>query len=197
MHYMKQLQALGATILTLSHSNKDGVKESGTAELEQDSDALLRVDRETTTGENLSNIVTTTLKAAGRTRFHCEGVVYKSAPIGKDYDYLYSALKTMTATDDKVDMEVVEKIEPKKLSKNDDEIVKDIINKMDELNMNKKVQAKEHLLLTEVSQSTKKSQSKIADLLREGVGRYWSYEQKKLNKKDKKSKRVKVYKSLR
>jgi len=93
-------------------------------------------------------------------------------------------------------MEVVEKIEPKKLSKNDDEIVKDIINKMDELNMNKKVQAKEHLLLTEVSQSTKKSQSKIADLLREGVGRYWSYEQKKLNKKDKKSKRVKVYKSL-
>jgi len=53
----------GATFLSLGHTNKDGKNQSGTAEIEQDSDAIFRID---TISEN--NISTSTIKPAGRVR---------------------------------------------------------------------------------------------------------------------------------
>lgn len=64
MHSIKALNKLGATFITLGHTNKDGKRESGTAELEQDSDAMIRVD----SIENNGRIVTS-LSKGGRCRF--------------------------------------------------------------------------------------------------------------------------------
>lgn len=44
LHMVKDLCKLGVTFITLGHTNKDGKANSGTAEIEQDSDDLLRVD---------------------------------------------------------------------------------------------------------------------------------------------------------
>lgn len=53
----------GATFLSLGHTNKDGEKHSGTAEIEQDSDAIFRIDSYL---EN--NIATSTIQKGGRCR---------------------------------------------------------------------------------------------------------------------------------
>lgn len=44
MHLIKEVCKLGATFISLGHTNKDGEKFSGTAEIEQDSDGVLRID---------------------------------------------------------------------------------------------------------------------------------------------------------
>lgn len=44
MHFIKDVCKLGATFISLGHTNKDGKNQSGTAEIEQDSDALLKID---------------------------------------------------------------------------------------------------------------------------------------------------------
>ncbi len=53
----------GATFLSLGHTNKDGEKQSGTAEIEQDSDAIFRVDSITD-----GDTATSTIMPAGRCR---------------------------------------------------------------------------------------------------------------------------------
>jgi hypothetical protein len=55
--------ATGATFLSLGHTNKDGEKQSGTAEIEQDSDAIFRIDS-ITAGDQ----ATSTIMPAGRCR---------------------------------------------------------------------------------------------------------------------------------
>ncbi len=56
-------KATGATFLSLGHTNKDGKNQSGTAEIEQDSDAIFRIDT-----MSKDNISTSTIKPAGRVR---------------------------------------------------------------------------------------------------------------------------------
>lgn len=64
MHYVKDVCKLGATFISLSHTNKDGKRESGTAEIVQDSDAVLRIDgMEDGKGKYIS-----TIKKGGRCR---------------------------------------------------------------------------------------------------------------------------------
>jgi predicted ATP-dependent serine protease len=63
MHFIKRLQTLGATFISLGHTNKDGKRESGTAEIEQDSDVVLRID-----GEQRDGKQTSTIKCGGRCR---------------------------------------------------------------------------------------------------------------------------------
>jgi hypothetical protein len=101
MHFIKQLLALGATVVSLGHTNKDNIKNSGTAEIEQDSDAILRIDRNV---DEFGGDVTLTISSAGRTRFNCEGVSLKSSPTGSNYDYLYSAINTMRVLNEVVDL---------------------------------------------------------------------------------------------
>jgi predicted ATP-dependent serine protease len=65
MHLIKEVCKLGATFISLGHTNKDGEKFSGTAEIEQDSDGVLRID-----GIDEANDKTvSTIKKGGRCRF--------------------------------------------------------------------------------------------------------------------------------
>ena len=97
MHFIKELLRLGASCISLGHTNKDGIKQSGTAEIEQDSDAILRIDREV---DPMSGEVLLTISAAGRARFNTDrGVTFHCTPVGEGYDYLKTALDSMEKTE--------------------------------------------------------------------------------------------------
>ena len=63
MHLIKEVTKLGATFISLGHTNKDGQNFSGTAEIEQDSDAVLRIDASFRDSE-----IYATIKKEGRCR---------------------------------------------------------------------------------------------------------------------------------
>ncbi len=65
MHLIKEVCKLGATFISLGHTNKDGEKFSGTAEIEQDSDGVLRIDGI----DEADNKTVSTIKKGGRCRF--------------------------------------------------------------------------------------------------------------------------------
>jgi len=102
LHFIKDLQALGATAITLGHTNKDGIKQSGTAEIEQDTEAILRIDRNV---DEVSGEVVLTISEAGRVRLTNPGsVTIKSKPKGTGYKYLYSAMESMTISSEVIDI---------------------------------------------------------------------------------------------
>ncbi len=61
---LRQLQAKGASIIMLAHTNKDKKSHSGTADIEQDGDAMLRVS-----GASDGDTLTVSIKQGGRTRW--------------------------------------------------------------------------------------------------------------------------------
>ncbi len=69
MHRIKALTNKGVTFITLHHTNKDGENFAGTAEIEQDSDALLKI--ETTDGDEPHTKIST-INEGGRVRFFLE-----------------------------------------------------------------------------------------------------------------------------
>ena len=69
MHRIKSLTNKGVTFITLHHTNKDGENFAGTAEIEQDSDALLKI--ETADGDEPHTKVST-INEGGRVRFFLE-----------------------------------------------------------------------------------------------------------------------------
>ncbi len=69
MHRIKALTNKGVTFITLHHTNKDGENFAGTAEIEQDSDALLKID--TTDGDEPHTKIST-INEGGRVRFFLE-----------------------------------------------------------------------------------------------------------------------------
>jgi len=81
---IRQLTKLGATCISISHTNKDGSDYSGTAELEQDSDAIFRIDGIT----SMSNkeMMTSSIKPAGRVRWKNPGERSFSFPIASKPD---------------------------------------------------------------------------------------------------------------
>lgn len=111
MHRIKDILRLGATVVSLGHSNKDGIKHSGTAEIEQDSDAILVMNRavNTDTGE-----VVISIEKGGRVRFNSPGVSFKMKPEGVDYDYHASTLATLEKMDTVVDLKTKADEEEKK-----------------------------------------------------------------------------------
>ena len=66
LHRIKALTTKGATFITLHHTNKDGENFAGTAEIEQDSDALLKLV--TMDGEEEHTKIST-LEEGGRVRY--------------------------------------------------------------------------------------------------------------------------------
>lgn len=122
-HFIKSLQKLGATCVSLGHTNKDHIKQSGTAEIEQDSEGLLRIDRLV---DDFSKEVTLTISAGGRVRFNAEGVTFKSKPQGDGYKYLYSALETMRVSDVTVDIAGVADEMGKDKKKSDERYLEDL-----------------------------------------------------------------------
>lgn len=67
MHRIKELTRLGITFISLHHTNKDGENFSGTAEIEQDSDGLLKI---TTALGDEPHARVSTIVEGGRVRFH-------------------------------------------------------------------------------------------------------------------------------
>lgn len=66
MHFIKDICKLGATFISLGHTNKDGKNQSGTAEIEQDSDALLKIDSSEAMDDE--NNIVSTIQQGGRCR---------------------------------------------------------------------------------------------------------------------------------
>jgi len=69
LHRIKALTAKGATFISLHHTNKDGENFAGTAEIEQDSDALLKL---VTMDGDEEHTKISTLKEGGRVRYFFE-----------------------------------------------------------------------------------------------------------------------------
>jgi len=61
---LRQLQSKGASIIMLAHTNKDKKSHSGTADIEQDGDAMLRVS-----GASDGDTLNVSIKQGGRTRW--------------------------------------------------------------------------------------------------------------------------------
>ncbi len=66
LHRIKALTGKGATFISLHHTNKDGENFAGTAEIEQDSDALLKL---VTMDGDEEHTKISTLKEGGRVRY--------------------------------------------------------------------------------------------------------------------------------
>ena len=90
MSWGKKLTQYGATVLFLGHTNKDGITHSGTAELEQDSDAIFRIKREKGDGE-----ATFTIEAAGRIRYKFNTISFKTELKGDDDSFHTNAMEKM------------------------------------------------------------------------------------------------------
>jgi len=73
LHRIKAIINLGSTFISLHHTNKDGENFSGTAEIEQDSDGLLKI--ETTQGERKNEMIST-IKEGGRVRFYFKEISF-------------------------------------------------------------------------------------------------------------------------
>lgn len=70
MHFIKEMIKSGATVVSIGHTNKDGDKQSGTGEIEQDSDAIFKVSTCEKDKERYSII-----EKAGRVRFRYDNPV--------------------------------------------------------------------------------------------------------------------------
>jgi len=66
MHFIKELCKLGATFISLGHTNKDGKKQSGTAEIEQDCDVLLKIESAPSVEDE--DVIVSTIEKGGRCR---------------------------------------------------------------------------------------------------------------------------------
>jgi hypothetical protein len=83
----------GATFLSLGHTNKDGEKQSGTAEIEQDSDAIFRIDSMTD-----GDTATSTIMEAGRCRL---------APITQSFRFTKGDVTSVERLNNTIDIEVL------------------------------------------------------------------------------------------
>jgi hypothetical protein len=89
----KLCHVTGATFLSLGHTNKDGEKQSGTAEIEQDSDAIFRIDSMTD-----SDPATSTIMPAGRCRLD---------PIEQTFQFTRGNISSVTRLDNPIDIEAL------------------------------------------------------------------------------------------
>ena len=80
----------GATFLSLGHTNKDGEKQSGTAEIEQDSDAIFRIDSMTD-----GDTATSTIMPAGRCRLD---------PIEQTFQFIRGNISSVIRLDNSIDI---------------------------------------------------------------------------------------------
>ncbi len=75
LHFIRELTNRGATVISIAHSNKNREQISGTAELEQDSDAVMRFDKLDDAGDPDGMFVS--ISADGRVRWKPEERSFK------------------------------------------------------------------------------------------------------------------------
>ncbi len=75
MHILRELTSLGATVVSIAHTNKDGKNFSGTAEMEQDADAVIKVNKMIDAEDK--SVMTISLSEGGRIRWKLEPRSYR------------------------------------------------------------------------------------------------------------------------
>lgn len=103
MHFVKGVVRLGAAWISIGHTNKNGDRESGTAEIEQDSDGLLRIDATQDGNRGIAKI-----KKGGRVRWGSCDLTIETLITQEDktqpHLFWYHAIKEASLTRD-VDIE--------------------------------------------------------------------------------------------
>ena len=99
MQRIKKLTALGITVISLHHTNKDGENFAGTADIEQDGDAMLKI--ETARGDEERSRIST-IKEGGRVRYFMEP---------RSFSFIQGDPASVKQLDDVIDPEKIEQIE--------------------------------------------------------------------------------------
>lgn len=159
MHLIKEVCKLGATFVSLGHTNKDGAKFSGTAEIEQDSDGVLRIDG--IEGEN--NMVTTTIKKGGRCRYEVKNV---------SYTFKKGDVMSVAKCDEVIDTET--QLKALEREKSDDYLINEV-KKV--LRLNPNILQKD--IIIAVNEATGQSKAKTIKLLNSYVDKHWKRVQSK------------------
>lgn len=173
MHYIKSICKLGAAWVSIHHSNKDGKRESGTAEIEQDSDGLLRIDSVIDNGRGIANI-----KKGGRCRWGEPNLTIETVITQEDKanpsHFWYQAIKNAQVIGN-VD---IEKKKALSAQAKDMEIIAEII--ADYQSENSELITKTELLKRIAEHELLNlSQSERRQILLDGEGRYWKTERNK------------------
>ena len=158
MHLIKEVCKLGATFISLGHTNKDGVKFSGTAEIEQDSDGVLKID-----GYEDNTTTTSTIKKGGRCRYEVKEVSYK---------FERGDVLSVTKLNDVFDAE--SKIKELELLEKDKYLISEIKRV---LRLNPNMLQKN--IIVAVNEATAESKNKIIKILNTYLDKHWSKAQSK------------------
>ena len=159
MHLIKEVCKLGATFISLGHTNKDGERYSGTAEIEQDSDGVLRIDGI----DEANNQTVSTIKKGGRCRFDVKET---------SFTFRKGNILSVEKLDEVVDTE--NQLKQKETEKNDKFII-DEIKRV--LRLNPNILQKD--IIPTVIENTTVSKNKILKILNTYVDIHWKRTQSK------------------
>lgn len=159
MHLIKEVCKLGATFISLGHTNKDGEKFSGTAEIEQDSDGVLRIDGI----DESDNQTVSTIKKGGRCRFDVKET---------SFTFRKGNVLSVERLDDVIDTE--NQLKQKVTEKNDEFIINEI-KKVLRLNLN--ILQKD--IIPNVTENIGISKNKVIKTLNFYVDKHWKRTQSK------------------
>lgn len=159
MHLIKEVCKLGATFISLGHTNKDGAKFSGTAEIEQDSDGVLRIDGI----DEANNQTVSTIKKGGRCRFDVKET---------SFTFRKGNILSVEKLDEVVDTE--NQLKQKETEKNDKFVI-DEIKRV--LRVNPNILQKD--IIPKVMENTAVSKNKILKILNSYVEIHWKRTQSK------------------
>ncbi len=152
MHILRELTGLGATVVSIAHTNKDGKQFSGTAEMEQDSDAVIRVDRMIDPVNE--NLMTVSFSSGGRVRWKFTPQSF-TLPVFDPNPKLVDEVEYVDLRDAEFFTEVSEDIAAIRLS---------LANDGD---------ANQKTLYERLSEDIESGRDMFAALLRKGRGKFW------------------------
>lgn len=173
MHYIKSFCKLGAAWISIAHANKDNEKQSGTAEIEQDSDGLLRIDSVINDGKGTANI-----KKGGRCRWGEPNLTIETIIIEEDKAnpsfFWYEAIKNSQVIGN-VD---IEKNKYLAVKAKEIEIIAEIIAQYQKENFEPigKTELLNRIKEHDLLDLSKAERNKILDY---GEGKYWRTERDK------------------
>jgi phage/plasmid primase-like uncharacterized protein len=166
MHFIKNIIKLGAAWISIGHTNKDGQKQSGTAEIEQDSDGLLKIESYIDGKKGLANIV-----KGGRCRWQAPNLTISTELIKEDkekpYLFWYHAIKHAEITDG-VDVERLKKV--KELDPTMKIVLEMIVERSNDSDPFNKTSLIDSIKKNE---SLDLSKAQIKSILNVGEGKYW------------------------
>lgn len=166
MHFIKNIIKLGAAWISIGHTNKDGRNQSGTAEIEQDSDGLLKIESYIDGKKGLANIV-----KGGRCRWQAPNLTIATELIKEDkekpYLFWYHAIKHAEITDG-VDVERIKTL--KELDPTMKIVLEMIIERCNDYGPFNKTSLIDAIKQNETLDLSK---AQIKSILNVGEGQYW------------------------